>query len=217
MVAQVKKTKRSRKIGILDYRRGNLRSVENALLVSGGEATVISNPSEIENFDALVLPGVGSFGDCALNLREAGLEAPVVNWIAESRPFLGICVGYQLLFESSEESPGVPGLGILRGSVRRFPHGEARVPHMGWNSLEFVQLQDPLLKNISSGEHVYFVHSYYPELSEEDADCTSTRCSYAGVDFAASIRRNRLWATQFHPEKSQRVGLDMLRNFVNEI
>ncbi|MFV0337612.1 MAG: imidazole glycerol phosphate synthase subunit HisH [Chthoniobacterales bacterium] len=216
-MAFVEKNTRRRRIGILDYRRGNLRSVENAVLVSGGEAVVISDPSDIENFDALILPGVGSFGDCALNLREAGLEAPILKWISEGRPFLGICVGYQLLFEGSEESPEVPGLGILKGHVKRFSNGDARVPHMGWNSLRFAQPQDPLLKNISEDSQVYFVHSYYPEPEGEDVAYVSMQCSYAGIDFAASIWRERLWATQFHPEKSQRIGLQMLRNFVNEI
>lgn len=166
----------------------------------------------MEPLDALVVPGVGSFGDCAANLRAAGLWEPVRAWAAAGRPYLGICLGYQLLFESSEESPGVPGLGVLAGRVVRFPAGPLKVPHMGWNPLR--DLRGPLYEGLPDGTPMYFVHSFYP--APADAGLVSAWCDYGGR-FAASVSTGALHATQFHPEKSQAAGLAVLRNFQKTI
>lgn len=198
-------------IAVIDYGRGNLRSVVNALREAGASAELVSDPDGLQQARGVVLPGVGAFGDCADGLDQRGLRGPLLQWLSGGRPYLGICLGYQILFESSEESPGKPGLGFLKGRVVRFPKSELKVPHMGWNSLKLEPA--PCWKGLPDNPHVYFVHSYYPEPT--DGSLISARCDY-GVEFAAAIARGNLWATQFHPEKSQEVGLRILKNFLTE-
>lgn len=200
------------KLGIIDYGAGNLSSVRNSFLAIGAASQLVRSPEDLEGLTHLVLPGVGAFGDCARALREQQLDEAVRRWVAEDRPFLGICIGYQILFESGEESPGVAGLGIFRGRVRRFPEGELKVPHMGWNEVHFRHADDPMWAGMGENRHFYFVHSYYPE--PEQQDIIAADCCY-GVNFAAAIRCGRLVATQFHPEKSQKLGLQLLRNFAD--
>jgi glutamine amidotransferase len=173
----------------------------------------VTAPATLARCDALIVPGQGSFGDCARNLRASGLWEPIQAWIAADRPFLGICVGYQLLFDSSEESPDQPGLGVFAGTVRRFPRTNLKIPHMGWNRLT-CQPTDRLYRDLTDPVEVYFVHSYYPEPS--DPAIISATCEY-GLTFAASVSRGNLSATQYHPEKSQKTGLAILRNFISSI
>jgi glutamine amidotransferase len=198
----------------VDYGSGNLRSVSKALDAVGARTRLISTPDALGEIDAVVVPGVGSFGDCARNLRATGLWEPLREWIAAGRPYLGICLGYQLLFESSEESPGVAGLGALPGVVRRFPAGALKVPHMGWNTLHLRQPADRLYAGLPANPSVYFVHSFFPVPADESV--ISATCDYAG-EFAASVTRGALSAVQFHPEKSQRTGLAILANFVRSL
>lgn len=201
-----------RKLGVVDYGSGNVRSVVKALEAAGAVARLISSAGEMETVDALVVPGVGAFEHCAANLRVSGLWEPVRGWAVEGRPYLGICLGYQLLFESSEESPGVEGLGVLKGSVRRFPSGGLKVPHMGWNTLS--KLNGPLFDGISEPVSMYFVHSYYPVPEDSTLVCAT---SDYGVGFAAGVSSGALHAVQFHPEKSQAAGLALLRNFLSTL
>ncbi|MEI8386852.1 MAG: imidazole glycerol phosphate synthase subunit HisH [Verrucomicrobiota bacterium] len=203
---------RSRSIGVVDYGSGNLRSVRKALEASGASTSLVSGASQLADLDAVVVPGVGSFGDCAANLQGAGLWNPLREWISSGRPYLGICLGYQLLFESSEESPGVNGLGVLPGRVVRFSHAGLKVPHMGWNSLS--NLKGPLFQGLQDETSFYFVHSFFPVPA--DATLASSTCEY-GARFAASVSREALHATQFHPEKSQAAGLAVLRNFLSTL
>jgi glutamine amidotransferase len=199
-------------IGIVDYDIGNLRSVQKAVQHVGGEAVFVRSPKEMEQVDALVLPGVGAFGDCVRCLAASGMWDAVTAWAKSYRPFFGICVGFQMLFESSEEAPGVRGLGIFPGEVRRFSgQGGLKVPQIGWNTVTVRQPGSPLLAGISTGEFVYFVHSYY--VVPRDPSLIALETTY-GETFAAAVARDHLLATQFHPEKSQRAGLQMLKNFV---
>jgi glutamine amidotransferase len=199
-------------IGIVDYDIGNLRSVQKAFQHVGGDAVFVRTPEEVQKVDALVLPGVGAFGDCVRCLAASGMWDEVAAWAKSDRPFFGICVGYQMLFEGSEEAPGQPGLGIFGGKVRRFSsqHG-LKIPQIGWNTITVCQGDSPMMANISTGEFVYFVHSYYPVPS--DPTLVALETNY-GETFAAAVARDNLFATQFHPEKSQRAGLQMLKNFV---
>lgn len=202
-------------LGLVDYGSGNLRSVQRALEHAGADCVLVHNPADAVKCVALVVPGVGSFGDCARQLREAGLWDFLRDWLAAERPYLGICLGYQLLFQSSEESPGVEGLGALRGKVVHFPKDSGlKIPHMGWNQLHITAPSDRLMKGFSQEPDFYFVHSYYP-VPEDPSVITST-CNY-GVEFAASVSRGNLSAVQFHPEKSQALGLSMLRNFIDSL
>jgi glutamine amidotransferase len=196
----------------VDYGSGNLRSVCKALEASGASATLVSDASQLSALDAVVVPGVGAFGDCAANLQATGLWEPLREWIKAGRPYLGICLGYQLLFESSEESPGVDGLGVLPGTVIRFSDAGLKVPHMGWNSLS--NLKGPLFQGLPEETSFYFVHSFFPVPT--DATLASSTCDY-GQPFAASISVGPLHATQFHPEKSQAAGLAVLRNFLSTL
>jgi glutamine amidotransferase len=196
----------------VDYGSGNLRSVCKALEASGASTTLVSEASQLAGLDAVVVPGVGAFGDCAANLQAAGLWEPLREWIKAGRPYLGICLGYQLLFESSEESPGVSGLGVLPGTVIRFSDAGRKVPHMGWNSLS--DLKGPLFQGLPEETSFYFVHSFFPV--PEDAAITSSTCDY-GRRFAASVSLGALHATQFHPEKSQAAGQAVLRNFLSTL
>lgn len=199
-------------LGLVDYGSGNLRSVQRAIEHAGAECIHVLKEADTAGCAALVVPGVGSFGDCARQLREAGLWEVIKKWIENDRPYLGICLGYQLLFESSEESPGVEGLGALRGKVVHFPKNAGlKIPHMGWNQLHIRKQDDRLMTGFGDNPDFYFVHSYYP-IPEDDSVITST-CEY-GVEFAASVTQGNLSAVQFHPEKSQELGLAMLRNFI---
>ncbi|MCS6771315.1 MAG: imidazole glycerol phosphate synthase subunit HisH [Kiritimatiellae bacterium] len=199
-------------IGILDYEAGNLGSVTNAFRFLEIPARVVAEPSALRGISAMVLPGVGAFGDCLAKLRARGFEGPVRSWIMEGRPFLGICVGLQALYEGSEESPGVPGLGIFRGVVRRFPERpDLKVPQIGWNSVRQVKPDCPLFAGIPDESYFYFVHSYR---AEAGGDEVAGVADYGGP-FAAAVWRDNVLAIQFHPEKSQKVGLALLQNFAD--
>lgn len=200
------------RIGVVDYGSGNLRSVSKAFEVAGGSCCLVSSPSGVSGLDALVVPGVGSFGDCARNLASTGLWEPIREWIRLGRPYLGICLGYQLLFQSSEESPGVAGLGIFEGTVKRFAGDGLKVPHMGWNTL--LGPSGDLFRGIPENTAFYFVHSFYP--APMDDSLVSSRCEYAGK-FASSISVGAVHATQFHPEKSQTAGISLLKNFLSTL
>lgn len=200
------------RVTIVDYQMGNLRSVQKALEQVGSQATICSDPDGIASADRLVLPGVGAFGDCMRELNTRNLVEPIKDFIARGKPFLGICLGLQLLFDEGEEGGLHSGLGVLPGRVIRFdiPH-EFKVPHMGWNQ---VRIASPngrgLLDRLPSDPYFYFVHSYY--VKPNDPSLCWLTCNY-GVDFCAAIARDNLFATQFHPEKSQAHGLQMLENF----
>ncbi len=198
-------------IAIVDYGAGNLLSVKKALDFIGAESVITASADEIKKADGVILPGVGSFGNAMDSMKECGLVEAVRSAALSGRPFLGICLGLQLLFESSEESPGVEGLGVLKGKILKIPSDNLKVPHMGWNSLEFKK-STPLFDGIADGAYVYFVHSYY--LSAENFSDVSSTTEY-GVTIHASVANGNLFATQFHPEKSGDVGIQMLRNFVS--
>ncbi|NUN93238.1 MAG: imidazole glycerol phosphate synthase subunit HisH [Verrucomicrobiae bacterium] len=198
-------------IALVDYGMGNLRSVEKALARVGGEVCLARDPVGLERASKIVLPGVGAFGDCARNLAAQGLLAPILAAVREGKPFLGICLGYQLLFEESEESPGAKGLGIFPGRVVRFPDGPLKVPQIGWNRVAFSRPDCPLFRGVPDGSHFYFVHSFYPAPRDASLACGLT--DYGGR-FASMVWRGTVFACQFHPEKSQAVGLCLLENFV---
>ncbi len=195
-------------IVIIDYGMGNLRSVEKAFAFLGHDVVVSHDPAVVDEAAGIVLPGVGAFGDAMGELNARGLVSPLRDRLGEGVPFLGICLGYQLLFEESEESPGVDGLGILRGRVVRFPNG-VKVPHMGWNDIRFARTH-PVLEGIEEGSFFYFVHSYYVVPAQTDVTLTIT--AY-GDDFASGVAERDLVAFQFHPEKSSSSGLRILDNF----
>jgi glutamine amidotransferase len=199
-------------IGIVDYGMGNLRSVLKAFEEVGASARIVANPAEMESCDSLVLPGVGAFKDAIANLRQRGLDEPILRHVDTGRPFLGICLGLQLLFDYSLEDGRHEGLGILPGRCVRFDVDQTmrlKVPHMGWNQLQVVH-PSPLTQDLPEGSGVYFVHSYHVEPSDPSVVATTT--DYGGP-FVSSIRRDNVMAVQFHPEKSQTVGLRMLANF----
>jgi glutamine amidotransferase len=201
-------------IAVVDYDMGNLRSVQKALERVGASATITRDPDVIAGAAGAILPGVGAFGMCMENLRRYGLVEPVRAFVASGRPFLGICVGMQILFDESDEFGTVPGLGILPGRVRRFaadPEGRRKVPQMGWNTIDVCR-RAPHLAGIPEHAYVYFVHSYYAEPA--DASVIATTTEY-GHPFASAVWRDNLFATQFHPEKSQAVGLRLLANFAS--
>jgi glutamine amidotransferase len=200
-------------IALLDYGSGNMRSVEKALRKVGGDVVVLTSPERLLEARAVVLPGVGAFDDCMHAMQRQELLAGVKKFIASGRPFLGICVGYQALFERSEEfNSCAAGLGVFGGKVVRFPDRPGlKVPQIGWNRLEIVRPECPLYRGIEDGSYVYFVHSFYPE--PVDPSLAATRTEY-GIHFTSSIWRDQVFATQFHPEKSQAVGLKLLENFV---
>lgn len=201
-----------KKLGVIDYGSGNLRSVCKAIEAAGSTPSLVTDPSGLDSLDAIVVPGVGAFAHCAENLRATGLWNPVREWALSGRPYLGICLGYQLLFESSEESPGVEGLGVLKGRVVRFSDAALKVPHMGWNTLS--KTSGPLYNGLSGDVSMYFVHSYYPVPA--DSALVSAWSDY-GVPFAAGVSSGALHAVQFHPEKSQSAGLALLRNFLSTL
>ena len=198
---------------LIDYGAGNLHSVHKALLRSGLDVVVTPDPAEAADAAALVLPGQGHFGQVMNSFRSSGFEPVVRRHLDAARPFLGICVGLQLLMERSEEAPGVEGLGLLPGTVKRFPAG-SRVPQMGWNRLQR-QGDSPLLTGVEEGAYVYYANSYYADLDLTDAgtSLSGAYTNYAGVRFLGALSYGSLHATQFHPEKSQKVGLTILANF----
>jgi glutamine amidotransferase len=196
------------RIVIVDYGMGNLRSVQKGFEKVGIPTRISRDPAAIARASGLVLPGVGAFGDCMRLLREYGLIQPITNHLESGKPFLGICLGLQVLFSQSEEFGSQSGLDIFKGRVVRFP-GELKVPHMGWNSLK-VKRPSPLLNAAADGSYMYFVHSYY--VIPEDEGIVAATTNY-GVEFASMIRRDNIFATQFHPEKSQAAGLSMLKRF----
>lgn len=192
-------------ICVIDYGMGNLRSVSKALEKVGGKVWVTSQPEDLVKAEKVVLPGVGGFGDGAEELGRRGLFEPVRECLSQGKPFLGICLGMQLLFDESEENPGAKGFGFFRGKVQRFQSRSVKIPHMGWNEVKFSAPQ----KN----DYFYFVHSYYP-LPEEKTIVQGT-CEYGAEEFAAFVAKEKIWATQFHPEKSQDAGLQILKKFVS--
>ena len=200
-------------IALLDYGAGNLRSVEKALRFVGGDVELVQSPDGTKDAAAVVLPGVGAFDDCVNAMQRQELLAASREFIKTGRPFLGICVGYQAMFERSEEFDSrAAGLGLFAGSVVRFPAGQGvKIPQIGWNQIEIVQPDCPLFEGVENGSHVYFVHSFYPQ--PEDGSIVACRTTY-GVEFASAIWRENVYATQFHPEKSQKVGMTILENFV---
>ncbi len=198
------------RLGVLDYGAGNLRSVLNAFAAIGAQANLVTQPSDFATIDVLVFPGQGAFGDSVRILKKTELWEPLRAWLKAEKPYLGICLGYQLLFESSEESPGVVGLGVVPGKVRKFDAASGlKIPHMGWNVAQWEMSQTEIWSGLPNPTHVYFVHSYYPEVQDESlALC---RTDY-GVSFISGIAKKNLVAVQFHPEKSQEAGLTLLRN-----
>ena len=198
---------------MLDYGSGNLRSVHKALLKVGADVCVVRRPEEMMDADAAVLPGVGAFDDCIQALQKQDLLDASKRFIESGRPFLGICVGYQALFEKSEEfNSCAAGLGVFPGKVVRFSsnHG-LKVPQIGWNQLEGIHSECPLFRGVAEGSYVYFVHSFYPKPA--DSSIVAAQTTY-GETFASAVWRDNVFATQFHPEKSQNVGLRLLQNFV---
>jgi len=200
-------------IALMDYGSGNLRSVEKALRKVGADVQLITGPEGLKEARAAVLPGVGAFDDCITAMRKQELLDSVKGFIKSGRPFLGICVGYQALFERSEEfNSCAAGLGIFKGSVVRFTEKPGlKIPQIGWNQIEFANGNCPLFKGIASRSYVYFVHSFFPKPHDESIVCARTEY---GERFASAIWKDNVFATQFHPEKSQSVGLKLLENFV---
>lgn len=198
-------------ISVVDYGMGNLKSVEKGFTSQGIDACLVSDPEDIEGSSGLVLPGVGAFGDCVRNLKSRSMTKPITDFIASKKPFLGICLGFQVLFESSEEAPGEKGLGVFRGRVVKFSGlGEnMKVPHMGWNRVACPG-ESPILDGIPDRSWFYFVHSYHVVVEQEGVN---TLVSDYGGNFAAGIIAENVFAFQFHPEKSSDYGLAILRNF----
>lgn len=198
-------------IAIIDYDAGNMKSVEKAMQYLGQDVKVTDDPREILAADKVILPGVGSFGDAMGNLGQKGLDTVIHQVVKQGTPFLGICLGLQLLFEQSDESPGVKGLGILPGEIVRIPaEAGLKIPHIGWNSL-CLEHHGRLFEGIDEQAYVYFVHSYYLKAKEEE--CVKASTEY-GVHIHASVEKDNVFACQFHPEKSGDVGLKILKNFV---
>ena len=198
-------------IAIIDYDAGNIKSVEKAILSLGEQAVITRDRDEILAADKVILPGVGAFGDAMANLKKFGLDKVIYEVVEKGTPFLGICLGLQLLFERSDETPGVEGLGILKGEILRIPDkDDLKIPHMGWNSLH-LQNQGRLFMGLSEQSYVYFVHSYY--LKAEDEQIVKATTDYS-VNIHASVEKDNVFACQFHPEKSSDVGLKILKNFV---
>jgi imidazole glycerol-phosphate synthase subunit HisH len=201
------------KTGIIDYGGGNLRSVANALRSLGEDPVIIAHPSELAAATHLLLPGQGEFGDTMRRLDERGLTPFLKDWIAADRPYFGICVGYQILFDGSEEAPATPGLGILKGTVRRFQDEPGlKIPHMGWNSATASRRDTRVWQGLGEDPYFYYIHSYFPEPAGPEA--TVARTTYGTQNFAGAVERGNLFACQFHPEKSQQAGLRLIQNFL---
>lgn len=198
--------------GLINYGRGNLASVRKALTNAGAEVQDITESGQVDHIDAMVFPGQGHFGESMSKLSEMGLVDPIKQWIEADQPFLGICLGFQLLFERSEESPGVSGFGILNGEVVRFPSCVGKIPHMGWNTVTAKDKANSLFKELADEPYFFHVHSYYPEGVDEGVIACSTEY---GVKFVSGIKLGKMHAFQFHPEKSQANGLKLLSAFVN--
>ena len=198
-------------IAIIDYDAGNIKSVEKALIHLGEEPVITRDKEVILSSDKVILPGVGAFGDAMAKLKEYGLIDVIQKVVEKKTPFLGICLGLQLMFESSEESKGVEGLGLLKGHILRIPEKEGlKIPHMGWNDIK-VREDAKLFKNLPEDPYVYFVHSYY--LKAEDPAVVAATTDYS-VTIHAAVEKDNLFACQFHPEKSSDVGLQILKNFI---
>jgi imidazole glycerol-phosphate synthase subunit HisH len=201
------------KTGIIDYGGGNLRSVANALRSLGEHPVVIASPDEVADSTHLFLPGQGEFGDTMRRLEERGLTPLLKNWIAQDRPYFGICVGYQILFDGSEEAPETPGLGILPGTVRRFRSEPGlKIPHMGWNAATATRGETRVWHGLGHDPYFYYIHSYFPEPATPEYIVAKT--TYGTQTFAGAIERGNLFACQFHPEKSQDAGIRLIQNFL---
>ena len=200
-------------IALIDYGSGNLRSVQKALLKAGADVRIAKRPEELAGARAVVLPGVGAFDDCLNALQKQELLGASREFIKSGRPFLGICVGYQALFEKSEEfNSCAAGMGVFAGKVVRFAEKPGlKIPQIGWNQIELARPDCPLFRGIPGGSYVYFVHSFFPQ--PKDVSIIATRTTH-GEPFASAVWRDNVYATQFHPEKSQKVGLQLLKNFV---
>lgn len=201
------------KTGIIDYGGGNLRSVANALRSLGQDPVIIASPEQVGESTHLLLPGQGEFGDTMRRLDERGLTPFLKDWIGADRPYFGICVGYQILFDGSEEAPETAGLGVLSGTVRRF-HDEPglKIPHMGWNSATAARGDTRVWQGLGEDPFFYYIHSYFPEPAGLDE--VVARTTYGTQTFAGAVERGNLFACQFHPEKSQDTGLRLMRNFL---
>ena len=201
------------KIGLVDYGGGNLRSVHNAIHALGHEPVVIADPGGLADATHLILPGQGEFGDVMTRLAARDLVEPLREWIAAGRPYFGICVGYQILFEGSDEAPGIAGLGIVKGRCVRFANAPGRkIPQMGWNGAKPAQQDSPFWKSLGAEPYFYFVHCYYPV--PEDDTWVASETDYDGEKFAATVEKGKVLACQFHPEKSQDAGLAIIANFL---
>ena len=200
-------------IAIIDYGAGNLQSVKKALDFLGCESVVTYDKAVIESASHIILPGVGSFGDAMASIRKRGLEEVIKNAASGDKKFLGICLGLQLLFEESEESPGVCGLGVFKGKIVKIPENLGlKVPHMGWNSVDIKQ-ENGIFKDIKKDSYFYFVHSYYLKNAEESIVAATAQY---GAEIQCAVQKGRVAATQFHPEKSGEIGLELLKNFATE-
>lgn len=198
-------------IAMIDYDAGNMKSVEKALQKLGADVVITRDAEEILRADKVILPGVGAFGEAMAQIRHYGLDKVIYQVVENRTPFLGICLGLQLLFERSDETPGVKGLGILKGEILRIPEkDQLKIPHMGWNSLQ-LQNEGRLFRGFTESPYVYFVHSYY--LKAEDESIVKATAEY-GVNIHASVEKDNVFACQFHPEKSSDVGLRILKNFI---
>jgi imidazole glycerol phosphate synthase glutamine amidotransferase subunit len=202
------------KVALIDYGAGNLRSVANALHALGVQPVMAASPEDLSDATHLVLPGVGSFGDCMAQLEDRRLLSAIRDWVAAGKPYFGICLGYQILFDSSEETPGVAGLGIVPGVVRRFTQTPGlKIPHMGWNSALPRTPDSGNWAGLGAEPYFYFVHSYFPV--PENPEVIAAETTYGADTFAAAIELPNLLACQFHPEKSQDAGIRLIRNFLS--
>ena len=201
------------KIALIDYGAGNLHSVDNCLRSLELDPIQVSGSDQLDGATHLILPGVGSFGDCMEQLRARGLLEPIREWVAAGKPYLGICLGYQILFDSSEESPGVEGLGIMAGKVRRFQEQPGlKIPHMGWNVAKPLHPGQGMWRGLGEEPYFYFVHSFFPEPADDSV--VAARTDYGADHFASAVELGSVVACQFHPEKSQAAGLRLIQNFL---
>ncbi len=201
-------------IAIIDYDAGNIKSVEKAMMALGQEVVITRDKETILNAEGVILPGVGAFGDAMQKLRDYDLVETIHEVVEKNIPFLGICLGLQLMFESSEETPGVDGLGLLKGKIVRIPEGEGlKIPHIGWNNLRYPNA-GRLYKDVPEDSYVYFVHSYYLQAKEPEIVVATTEY---GVEIQASVEKGNVFACQFHPEKSSSVGMKILENFISVV